>query len=126
MLFGEGRKDEILVRYRQKTSLGLSTFGDASSPECAGSDCDLGLNHLVARAFRILTRIEKADYSSSLIILQHDKISHWHDQRHNYNYGRRVLPPHARQEDASDQNRKVGQGCTEIRLEHYQRGRHGH
>ena len=50
VLLGEGGKDEVGMRHRQKLSLGLAALGRALAENAARTHRHQRLNHLVARA----------------------------------------------------------------------------
>ena len=69
-LFGKDGEDKIGMLLRDKPKLGLRPLLETFPQETSGTDGDLGLNHMVARAERIPLRAQEIQDPVPLIVLQ--------------------------------------------------------
>src|SRR5436190_7974076 len=84
---------------------------------------DHGLNHLIAAAPGILSRIQETGQSRSLIVVK-QVISDRERDRQSKPDNCNVLPPHAGEKNTRNQNRNVSKRRPQVRLLHYQKHWH--
>ena len=118
MLFAKCGKDEIRVGNGEKIALGLGSFGRSLAPDSAGADGDERLLGLVSAAPGVVVGVHKTGEPGLLVGLEHLAAGPHagHQGQAAGSQDQRLAQVDAAQKEPRNQDGRIGEGGSQIRL----------